>query len=214
MINDFKTEITKKDIKLLNDLNQDLKNLYNVYYIYGDIASNASESIIVGSGSSKIINHGVLVLINTLFGDEPIKFISDNLYKVVKDHKKDITHISVKDSDIFFEGKESYLIGRTNLLLDKNNIDVFKSINDKFSSFVPDIEIDETGVIGLVTNECKTIKYKDYKTRITRELMAGLKKKHIIHISFEDVNDEIFNMKLMVDRDTVITIHEYRCLRM
>lgn len=213
MVNDFKVEITKKDIKLLNDLNQDLKNLYNAYYISDDIASNASESIIVGSGFSKIINPGVLSLINTLFGNEPIKLISANLYNTVKDHKKDITHISVKDSDIFFEGNESYLIGRTNLLLNENDIELFKMVNNKINSFTPDIEIDESGVIGLVTNECKSIKYKDYKTRITRELMVGLKKKHIIHIAFEDVNDEIFNMKLLVYRDTIMTIHEYRCLR-
>ena len=218
MINDFTIELTKKDIKALNDMNQDLKSIFKSYYISGDIAINVPPEPVMGASCAKIISPAALTLIQTYFQGEPIKIISDNLYRVIKDHKKEITSLSVKNSDIFLDGKESYHIGRVNifinLLTSDENIKQFKDANELFDSFTPDIELSETDVIGLVSNEYRNINYESYRTRITRQLMPGLKKKHYVHISFEDDNDELFLMKLMVYRDTIISAHQYRCLKL
>ena len=209
-----KIEINNKFIKKLNDLNQDVKYLFDIYYIFpnGIIASHKKHYKLI-----KGMHYGKTEY--KLFDDclDIIKLNSNNIYTAIKEHKKHLKFIEVRDDEIFLIGEEDYRIGniiKTNSINIKDILFDIAGYDQTIENFTSVIELSSDDVESMVKNEYRNIKYKDYRTRITKEIIPGLKKSHSISINmYSDKDDNnLFGLCIKNIRGSMTSFHMYKCI--
>lgn len=218
MIDSITIGVTKKIIKGLNDINQDLKTIFSEYYLYPDgiIVSEPEKYLYnVGSHMCKIEYLPVEELKSYI-----LKLYSDKIYKTVKDYKKIIDSISVESGTIYLSGDgQKFHVGELIDIdsikaktIEKIYLDSVEKFN-KCSLNTKRMTIDAEDVEALVKNEFRYANIDKYSTRVTRGIAPGLKKSHSLSIWFNDLDDErLYNMMLDVERATVHSYHIYTCI--
>ena len=209
----------KKEIKRLFDFNQDAKNIFSVY-------SSSPDNIIVGDC---VLNRGEHFIVNGYYLSNQKNYIErfnpKTIYESMKEHKKIINNISINDtSDIHFDTSDmniQFNIGhcssfefinpdiKNKLLLAKEYLSIL-SVSD-----FPYIEMGQEGATKLVGNGIIDLESGKYKTRISRQLIPGLKKKDYIYATFLDTDDEnLFKVILKAERQTskCISYHIYTAI--
>ena len=219
-IENITMDIPKGFLKSLNDFNQDIKNIFSSYYIYpsGLVISKSSNEL------CKLGNH--FCITNYVFLDKYLNFIinleSDVVFKTIKEYKKYIKTISIKNGNIELNTDDSdFVIGR---IIDSNGIEA-TSLKNIYSSVISisdnivdkdpyRIQISDDDILDLTKNAYKNIVSNKYRCRITRELIPGLKKTHKMDIHFNDNidDDRLFNMHIVVERSQLRSYHNYVCI--
>ena len=211
-----KIPIDKKFIKQLNDVNQDLKNIFNVYYILpkGIVAAN-KDLYNAESGSH------VCVLNTDVFdklGLHPMKLSSSAIFEAIKNHKKNIEYIKYIDNMIYLCGdnvdiKIGYLVDVSNKNM-KNIYELNREFVKLISSFVPQTNLTQEEILSLTTNQRLIIDYDNKSVRIARKIIPGLKKTHSVSSCFYDNEKDksLFTCVLKCERATLDSYHFYTVL--
>lgn len=224
-------ELPKGFLKSLNDFNQDVKSIYDKYIIYpdGTVVSDNSCKYKIGEHFCK--TNFSMRKIDEFFNSFVIEFDSDSIYRAIKDNKKYIKYIRIdEDVSVHLTGQSltelgtpidlDILVGQC-YLMDSYKVNkcdkLYSSANICISEKVPNtIIISDEDVEQLVKNQYKNYSLDRYSTRITREVIPGLKKSHELSLSFydNDNDDRLFNIRLIARRGTLISYHMYTCIYM
>lgn len=124
--------------------------------------------------------------------------VTDNM-KIVVENKK-----AVKITDEF---ASSIILGGDY----RNKISKGISINDIYK---PDVVLSEDDVISLVKNNTMVIGKDETVVRITRSIIPGLKKSHLVTAMFSEADsDELFELVIRVERASMTSYHIYTCMK-
>ena len=207
-----KHTFAKGELKSLNDLNQDLKSIFTVYAL-------CRHNICVGTpilhkgfhfGTTKSVLPGIDYS-NTVVVIDSVK-----LFQAVKNNKKDISGYVINDSILNLFSKDSlFEIGR---VISVDSYEANRYIKPLES--IPELKLSELHlkqlsplvVENLVKNEIHNISDDKYRTRISREVIPGLKKSHNVFAGFSDIDDYTFRLYIRANRSCVDTMHVYKCL--
>lgn len=209
----------KKEIKKINDFNQDAKNIFTEYYIL-------PSGIIIGESTLLRGIHFILLNDNLPIENKVLSFNSKDIYTSIKDNKKNITNLLFVNSDIYFETidiNKNLIIGQYYTTeeslpnkINANKDTVSKIISDYISIQSNEtVNIDTNDVESLVSNGVLNITAGKYMTRITKELIPGLRKNDNINILFyDDINPELFKIVIQVNRSKskMISYHVYTAI--
>lgn len=203
----------KKEVTKLYNTNQDIKNIFSEYTILPNgltigipILEKGSHCILNGYELPNIDEKNIMI--------EPFIYSSKQIFDSIKENKKIIDSIVlIKNTLSFLSSTTSQIfeIGRVmnssdSKTFDNNMVEFDRAKERKWLS------LSEDDVKDLVGNKIIEIKEDKYRTRISRELMPGLKKSHSVSISFEESTNEIFKIIIMVQRAYVTSIHIYSAL--
>jgi len=213
-------EFKKGELNKLNNLNQDLKTIFNNYiildngFIYGDS--------ILRKGTHMV--HTQFKMFFEYPDSYVIRINSKDLFETIKNNKKIITCIRIIDNIIYLGGEESlFKIGDmisfrwsqlSNELMEYMSLINLMVEDNKSNSTFTILSTEDT--IDLVNNEYKNIRKNKYKTRITKEVIPGLKKSHEVVLDFFDHTKDksLFYLGIKVRRAYCTSYHIYTCLHM
>lgn len=208
----------KGELNKLNDLNQDLKTIYDSYVL-------TSSGIIFGESLLHKGSHMVRTDFK-LFFDCPegyvIRIFAKMLFTTIKDNKKKIT-LMKSDRNVLCIGNddELFMIGAITkdtpitMYKDLRGHDITADMNLDPDNNIS-ITLSSNLVEALVANEYMNVRQGKYRTRITKEVIPGLKKSHKVEITFFDHSKEKtqFFMSIKVHRNRCVSYHTYNCLFM
>lgn len=220
----IKIPIDKQFKKELNDINQELKQIYSSYYIMpnGFIYGNVS--------GSKIIGETHYAKINRDFIDGIIMEItSESIYKLytTKGMKATISNLVLDDENnkIYIECIKDNIVTPVIIgeYFNKDSIGIISTLKTKefdmnlIINFQTMKFIDEEVCDGLKTNEVYDIEYLDrYYIKLARNIIPGVKKTHTAEIQFietsENISDVSYTTIIKVNRGIVTTYHIYHCI--
>lgn len=201
-----------KLIKRLNDLNQDVKYLYDEYYLFTDTG------IITSDDEHDLSSNGIRMTVSLIefpeFNGMCIKLISKDIYTIIKEHKKEIAGVLIEDSKIYFIGSESrWNVGEV-CETDKPDHNVIKSLYKLLDNFkeLPPESVDEIANNAMVVLECNGI-----KANTTKDLIPNVKKNDKVMYNF--TIDKSSDGKLATlyiyhekSKKSIYTIHTYPIL--
>lgn len=202
----------KGELNSLNNINQDLKTVFTAYAL-------CNNGVCVGVPIlHKGFHHGVTPYTFPEINYETHMVIieSADLFKCIKDNKKDIIGYRIDDRDglSLITNTVSFPIGSV-LSIDKIAakpfIEMEKNIPDYDETYPPE-GLKITNVEDMVKNQIVNISISKYRTRISREVIPGLKKNHTVVVGFTDIDDMTFGLHLIAERACVRTKHIYKCL--
>lgn len=212
-------EFKKGELNKFNDLNQDLKTVFSTFFLYGD-------GCVLGESVLHKGKHFAYTNFKMFFEypeDVILKFNSQAIFKAISDNKKNIKAISIVDNSIFLIGDsiDPIIIGdviNVNLILENTSEDImlFHRILNRDSHGVDVVQLTTDDVHRLVKNEFINITQHKYRTRITREVVPGLKKSHELILDFckHDTDKTLFHLIIKSIRKSCVTYHWYTCLFM
>lgn len=200
----------KGELNSLNNLNQDLKTVFKTYSLIGNMISGVP---LLGKGTHHALTQYIFP---DLCSETHILVIeSDPLFKCIKTDKKNIGGYRVGDNDdlYLFTDTETYHIG---YVIKRDSIAAepyMKSLKLYcHNNTVTTIKLSSEDVEDLVKNSLKHIQSDKYRTRITREVIPGLKKTHDVYLGFSNIDEKTFGFHITTNRATCITYHSYKCL--
>lgn len=208
--------IDKKQIKLLNDLNQITKKVFARYYIFSDgfLIPSPGERQIKG-GFHFCVSPDTQRILEIFELTEQVVYINSNdLYKTVKDNKKIITHILVESSKIYLtDGAETkFVIGgyhKPTEAVGKNYARARVKYENSDKS-----HISAEMVESLCANNIVAFSDDNYKVRLTKELVPNIKKDFPMSIAFIPSDDEnVFETLILLKKDEVVNCHLYKCIK-
>ena len=201
----------KKEIKKIYEFNQDAKNIFTRYF------SN-SHNIVVGEST---LTFGEHFIINGYYFQNGFNLVQSynpkDIYDIMKNNKKNIESVSADMSSkqptaIYFDApdvKERFNIGYliSPSVLNSRIEEKFRKANEYItllsSSDHEYITMGQEGATKLVENGIIDLDAGDYKTRISRQLIPGLKKKDFLYATFLDTDDKkLFKLVLKTERQT------------
>lgn len=201
-----------KLIKRLNDLNQDVKYLYDEYYLFTDTG------IITSDDEHDLSSNGNRMTVSLIefpeFNGICIKLISKDIYTIIKEHKKEIAGVLIEDSKIYFIGSESrWNVGEV-CETDKPDSNTIKSLYKILENFK---ELSSDDVIEIVNNGMIILEYNGIKANTTKDLIPGVKKNDKVMYNF--TIDKSSDGKLATlyiyhekSKKSIYTIHTYPIL--
>lgn len=208
----------KGELNKLFDLNQDLKNIFSNYLIFNN-------SLIIGTNKLHKGKHFVISEYRV-----PFDHVEGTIYNIdsrmvfdsVSKNKKNITSIIIDDNKIYIKGED--LLFQIGDCIFKESHKIKEEINSHIhfvemisqDKYDVAIGLSEENVNDLIKNEYININEKKYRTRITKEIIPGLKKQHKVSIILykHDVDKQLFHLAIKVIRDKNISYHIYTCLFM
>lgn len=200
----MKTEFKKGQVKQIYEFNQEAKNIFDQYMF-------KNNNLVIGNTVYKgthFIEQGFIL------DDDVVQYFDSNvIFKLLKTGRKNITEWEDRDGHYFINDTEfgSCLDEVFNYETECN---VLKRYIGLFNGAFSGVNISEEEVYDLMKNNVLTIECDDYKTRISRKLIPGLKKKHELKIRFyPSDNKDIFFMHIRVDRGVLISHHIYQCIK-
>lgn len=218
--------IDKKQSTKLYNLNQDLKTVFQNYtlskdgiYPSGVCHSNKDGYVLrTGEHYAIITDKNISDIIDC--GD--ICIDSKKLYKFYSSYKKYITHISLINEDIIIHtdgldnAEYTNNIGYRCADIEKvlfGKLPLYNDDKHMILDFKPNIILSEDETINLVKNGNMFLKDGEFTTRITRELIPGLKKTHKLEVMFHHLPEgNMFRCIIKAERSAVTTFHLYKCL--
>lgn len=208
--------IDKKQIKLLNDLNQIAKKVFARYYLFSDgfLIPSPGERQIKG-GFHFCVSPTTQDILNIFELSEQVVYIdSVNLYKAVKDNKKVITHITIEASKIYLSdgAEQKFLIGGYHKPTEAVGKNYAKARVKYENSDKHPVGADM--VESLCANNLVGFSDDTYKVRITKELVPNIKKDLPMSVAFIPVDEEdVFELLLLLKKDEVVNCHLYKCIK-
>jgi len=212
-------EFKKGELNAFNDVNQDLKTVFDIYYLFND-------GYVIGDPKLGKGKHFGLTEFKMFFDypvDSVLKLESKVIFDTVSKNKKIIKSIDIIDNVV-------YLIGENNLNVNigelininsvKNNLLDILSLSknvlnpDRINAY-SHIRLSEDDVSDMYS-AFVNISEDIYRTRLTKEVLPGLKKSHTVDIYlFDHEKDEgLFYLLLKSTRKKCDTYHLYLCLHM
>lgn len=219
-----KTIIDKKGIiSPLYKFNQDVKNIFTEYIVFPSGMTvgvpkleKGFHFVIDGFDISEYINKNI-------FG---IRYNSKSIFDGLKIDKKNTDGLSISnDSDIYYyNSSEKKCIGENIGIIHINEMSIpkhlspfvsmnFNKFNEIVTGFTPQISLNKDDVKALVGNEIINIDAEQYSTRISRELIPGLKKSDKVFIDFIDVNGLLYQIIIKAIRSSTTSFHCYTAIR-
>ena len=210
-------EFKKGDLKKLNDLNQDLKTIFETYilsnsgFIYGESILRKGSHMVKSDFKFFIPCPGGYVF----------RINSKDLYTAIKDNKKHISQMSLVDNKLYIGNDEK--VFQIGVCVKAKFINLHKQFqeytqldNVKIDDAKTAEELSNDDVKNLVGGFYIIIKNGKYKTRITKEVIPGLKKSHEVKIDFFDHSKDksLFFMTITVHRAHCVSYHTYTCIFM
>jgi hypothetical protein len=214
-------QIDSKYLKKLYDFNQDAKIFGDRYIMYnGHILCDPSDMSRLAFG-----HHMGKYDIELYNGSDEYAHIvmARNFYRLMKlVKKKDFKELAIDNDCIKFILDESIDVNKLVVLEQKTPIAVHNTLAT--IGFGIDVNVDEfkidefdrwilssDDVEALVKNEYLMVGKGWYQTKITKELIPGLKKTHKVEIIFghNHTSDELYSIYFDVERATINTIHKY-----
>lgn len=221
-------EFKKSEINKLFDLNQDLKHIFTEYYIY------PCTNIIIGTNTLHKGQHFVLSPFEfymELPENAVIKLNSKDIFTAINKNKKNIKKIAIYNNDdeskdiCLLGDKQLFVIGKV-LSIDDPELStpsfLFEYIRSLLKNESDGIYLDntillkDTVVEDLVANAYHDVHEDVFTTRITKEVIPGLKKSHKVFLFFTKhcTDNTMFHLGIRVERGTCISYHTYCCLYM
>ena len=203
-------EFLKGELNKFHGINQELKNIFTDYYM-------DTTQFIHGTNKLHKGKHFVVTEYKFPFNfsdDVYLKLDSASIFEAIGKNKKHIKSFKI-DNDVMLYGDEySATIGNVvnKAFINKPNIDDMV-LNDSFDN---NIELTSDAVERLVKNAYININKDGFRTRITKEVIPGLKKSHDISISFSkhETDRSLFYLIIKADRTVLTSYHIYTCLYM
>lgn len=197
-----------KLIKRLNDLNQEVKYLYDEYYLFTD------SGIIIADSEYDLSSNGIRMTVSLIdfseFNGMCIKLISKDIYTVIKENKKDLCGILIEDSKIYLISNENrWSIGEVHENSKKPNHVKFKSICSLLNNFE---ELSSDDILTIVNNGMIILKSCGIGANATKDLIPGLKKNDIVKYTFslDEDDKDLATLYIYHEKDKKIyTIHIY-----
>lgn len=207
----------KGELNSLNKLNQDLKTIYKTYVLVGTGTFNCIGEPVINKG--KHICKTSYIFPNIDMNQYLVSVNSTKVFQAIKDNKKSIIGYDVIDGDIYFisEGDNKWQIGSLSpcyeFVYNKYAPQFFESVS-LYTPSIYNVKLSEDDVIKLTQNEYLNISCDKFRTRITREVIPGLKKSNTVSIHFSEIPDSpnLFRLIIDVARASVKSIHMYTCL--
>lgn len=225
--------ITEKNfVKRLNDLNQEMKNIFNEYYLFPN-------GIISSEKQFRKLHKGDVIISTTYnfideYKDHIIRLNAPNIYQTIKEHKKDIDGIINIDGTIFFTNEDESFISLpigtvfgtkitksvktwpygeylSNLIGDCGWINEL----GHFEFIIPEhLILDEDHVKSLVNNGITTIRSNGFSTRITKELVPSLKKTDTVMYYCTPKDEHTFYVNIIIRKKTsdIFVFYRYTAL--
>lgn len=215
----------KKDIKKLYELNQSLKASFTSYYISpnGLIYSKPDQFVV-----QKGVHFGRTQLKFFHRYDETIYIHSDSVFNYYKESKSAINALEIFDNEIVFDGEKKLYIGTVYPSSNYGLQSIWDSLPQQYKKdmqiatsvsvlFTPQITLAADIVESICGGNYQDISVDGFYTRITKELIPGIKKKHKVSIMLEyhptDIN--LFTMLIKnVHGPELTTYHKYTCIMM
>lgn len=216
----------KKDLKVINDLNQVVKNLFEQYVISLD------ENLIMGVSGLSALNKGTHF--STYSGVEQIKnmlpeglkyirLVAGSVFGAIRDHKKELIGIEVVDRNIYFTRKDAEADSIVQIqigdIIDRPLDDDWTYRTYFLAGKMKQIQMPEPSDLHvnlLMEREMVMLKEGDYKVRVTKEIIPNLTSKSEVSILFTDefVSDPtLFNLIIRMEKTGVATYSIYTCLK-
>ena len=215
-------EFKKGELNKFNNLNQDLKTVFKKYMLFPN-------GYILGDPILRKGCHIGYTEFEMFFKhNNPLEFNSQAIFEAIKNNKKNIKFIKIDNNHIYFGGDD--------LLIEIGEVDTFHTSNKayfeskalyKYKWLLRDNNIEKDNnfkvmklsddqVHLLVGNDYININKSKYKTRITKEIIPGLKKSsNVILILFDhDTDKHLFHLAINTNRSSCTTCHIYTCLYM
>jgi hypothetical protein len=218
-MNEIISSLVSKDIKVINDFNQISKKIFKNYYIFNNIlvCNNEDANINKGQHFAFTINNPL----NNLLEDKLLYITTDNIFKTIKDQKKNIKQININDDNELFISGDNELKSHIGKIMDHTKMDdnitqLFINANYYIKNSLNTFnflskEIKES----LCDNNLIIYKKDDYKFRLTKELIPNLKVEYPINIVFFDIpqNLDLIEVLICVDRGILKSFHKYICIK-
>lgn len=220
------TIIDKKGIVTpLYKFNQDLKNIFSEYVVLPSKMTVGVPVSKIDKGFHFVIdgfNIGAYIDTN-IFG---IRYNAKSIFDGLKINKKDTDGLMI-DNNLnisYYGSKEKKCIGETIGVVHMNEATIpkqispyismnFNKLKEIASNFSAQITLDEEDVKSLVGNEIINIDAGEYSTRISRELVPGLKKSDKVFIDFIDVDGTLYQIIIKAIRSECTSFHCYTAIR-
>lgn len=213
----FRYELKKGELNKLNNLNQDLKTIFNEYTL--------NDHCIIGDSILYKGNHSAHSNFKMFFEySGKITLDSKALFKAIKDSKKYIQYIDIDDTNTIFlsgdnissiaVGKLSEYSAFENIANNKIQSLIMQSCN---SSCHTKVKLSKDEIIHLIENGYLYISKDDYRLpKFTKEVIPGLKKSTEITLYFfnHEKDNTLFYLLIKATRETCISYHQYTCLYM
>ena len=214
-------EFKKGELNKFNNLNQDLKTIFDYYYIYND------SQYVFGEAKLHKGKHFVCTSFKMFF-EHPncaLRFCSQQIFEAISKNKSKIKYITIIDSCIYLGGDIDLI--RIGQMIDLKSTDsdmsMYNTINtehvndiitEQLSSHI--IHLTDEGIKDLVSNEFINVSENRYRTRITKEVIPGLKKSHEVGLWFSKhtKDSSLFYLTIIVERNNCTSYHRYTCLYM
>lgn len=215
----------KKLINLINDMNQDLKGIYKEYTIHhnGKYISSPKQDYVMKTGE-----HYCVAEVNGLgehLGGLCAVINSADVYRVVKENKKSMWGVLCDNGNICMCSAQGELIDGVDTNIGKYlTFDIddtakhteYKSTHNTIMTLVatysPDFTLTDEDVYNLTKNKPLWVGEKPNHTRITKELLPGLKKTHMVDCAVKSVSADRFTITFRVTRETITSFHIYQCV--
>lgn len=219
MISNKVTPLSQKEIKAINEFNQVAKKVFKAFYLTNTgvlYTDNDKATIDKGFHIAKSKND----IFNSFFCTDGyiICLMTDYIYKAIKEDKKNIDKLIFSSHSIFFvtNSNKEYPIGTIHRIDSSNEekntsfCKLEESLNNKGWIHL------ENEVINLLCNN-ELVTYvssnEKYKLRFTKQIIPGLKPDSKVDIYFDDIDESknVFSSTFRIDREELISYHQYIC---
>ena len=201
----------KGELNKFNNINQELKNIFTDYYM-------DNTDLIFGTSKLHKGKHFVSCDYRFPFefnDDIYLQFQSQSVFEAVSKNKKYIKSLRINNNIVLYGDEFAADIGS---YINKSFVTAKTNLNLELLDKSPDVTMDLTSdaVEKLVKNAYINISEGKYRTRITKEIIPGLKKSHNISLAFigHSTDKSLFHLLVKADRGVLTSCHIYTCLYM
>lgn len=209
-------ESNSKKLKIINDMNQVAKKLGSKYHVFPNGLSIVPQDHgFIDRGFHFCVNSKYEKLNELLDTTRVMTFESQDVYKTIKDFKKNISHILIERDNIFLQTDGDKI--RIGGLASINTIEKLKSQYNRAIKLINkdgSTRLTDGQVTSLYDNEMITLQKEDKRVRLTKQLFPNLRKDSEMSVNFFDLEDKkLFEVLLSYEKDNVQNYHAYTCIK-
>jgi hypothetical protein len=221
-MDNIKIELTKKDVKRINDFNQSAKRIFSNYFSFNDnIMLCTVEDACLNKGAHFAQSDAIQPIRELLNTDEVLIINTQVVFKTIQGHRKYITQLTVTDNTIRLncpEVNESFIIG--NVVSNNDLSDNLQALHDyvlitKSQCSKDPVILPEAAIEKLTSNQLYIFENGKYRVRMAKEIIPSLKAGMIVMVFCQNIfgHPKLFNCIISVKRDELISYHKYTCTK-
>lgn len=216
-----KTPITSKDIKYMNNINQELKVIFEEYVVRDGLVLTGPDKFMSNKGYHFAVVDFAPLILSEKIGD--IVYSSKGVYNAFKANKSKLSSIYLDTNDyniyVEFTTDEKIMIAEVVKSIDiryRNKFDIYKKNINIPSDFCM---IPESSVIKMCDKNPVILESgSEMETVITKELIPGMKntKSKTTKASYamrQGKDRDTFELYLRGDHEFIKSYHKYLCFK-